>query len=285
MITRRIITSGLLATVATGARAQPLGRLCVFGIGGTHNAIGGADPATSPKVPKGVLAYNDKDRRLVPANDPLPGGQGGSPWPAFGAAFQKATGVNVMLVQCAGGWYQTAKLGQQRGDSRSHWDAGGSLVSLALLTLDGALTAAKRAGYDARLSGILWCQGESEGTYIHLLPPGIVTPDDYKAAFRKMVERFRSYYSPTLPFYIFRTGSVDPKSAEAAWESSYALIRAAQEELAKTIPHVIIASRLALRFAERGQLVEAIMFNQDANNDLGRDGAANVAASKLWDRW
>jgi hypothetical protein len=283
MISRRIITSGLFATVATGARAQPLGRLCVFDIGGTSNAIGGADPATSPKVPKGVLAYNDKDRQIVPANDPLPGGQGGSPWPAFGAAFQKAAGANVMLVQCAGGAYQIAKLGQHRG-TRSHWDAGGSLVSIALLTLDGALTAAKRAGYDARLSGILWCQGESEGTYIHLLP-GFFTPDDYKAAFRRMVERFRSYYSPTLPFYIFRTGSIDPKGAAAAQESGYALIRAAQEELAKTIPHVIIASRLALRFAERGQLVADIMYTQDANNDLGRDGAANVAASKLWDRW
>ena len=274
----------MLASVATNGLAQGRAqRLCVFGIGGARNAQGGDDRAKSPKVPKGVLAYDARERRLVPADDPLPGGVGGSPWPAFGVAFQRASGVNLTFVQCAGGGYQTAKLGSRTG-ARTHWDLGGSLVSLMFLTLDDALKFAKNAGYDARLSGILWCQGEDEGSILHSVP-NFITVEEYKTAFRNMVARFRAYYSPTLPFYIFRTGSPDPKGPAAPTEPGFALIRNAQEDLAKTIPNVIIASRLATQFAERGQLIANIIYNQEANNELGRDGALNVVASKLWNVW
>jgi hypothetical protein len=285
MVTRRSFATGLLAAISTGARAQGRDkRLCVFGIGGTSNAIGAGDPGKSPKVPPAVLAYDVRNRKIVPGNDPLPQSGGtGSPWPAFGAAFNSATGMNVMLVQCAGGGYQTAKL-WSRDKRGEHWDVGGSRVSLMFLALDDALKEAKRAGYDARLSGVLWCHGETEGAaFFHI--PDFLTPDEYKAVFRTMVERFRRYYSPTLPFYIFRTGSPDPKGPAAAIEPGYAMVRAAQEELARTLPNVIIASRLAVQFAQRGQLLADILYNQDANNELGRNGASNVAASKLWNVW
>jgi hypothetical protein len=274
----------LLLTLPSEAIAK---KVCVFPIGGQSNAVGSSE-RPGPLVPYPVWVYvPNAPTPWRYANDPLPGGGTGSPWPAYGSEFYHQTGVTVLFVQTSmNGGYQT-DVGRNINNPplSESWDVSGTRVPNAFALTDAALAWTTSIGLDAKVCGVLWFQGESEANGISWNPT-VVTKAIYKTALQTMIGRFRDKYSPTLPFYIFRTGAPkagSPPSMTAA--NGYAAVREAQEETAAELPATLIATRRALTHAVRSMLVDDIHLNQAANDELGLDAAKRVAASGLWNRW
>lgn len=264
-------------------------KLCIFPIGGQSNAAGQAE-RRGPDVPFPVQVYSIANGWSY-GNDPLPHGGLGSPWPAFGSEFYNLTGETIMFVQTAfnGGYQCDVNRNITPNNPVASWDVQGTAVPNAFAEIDAALAWAASLGIDARVCGMNWFQGESEGNGISWYP-NIMNKQIYKTALKTMIDRFQTRYTvsgaPKLPFYIFQTGM--PRVGSAASISAgagYSQVRDAQEETAKEMPGVMIATRLALQSAFRQMMVDDVHYNQDANNEMGMDAARRVVASGLWNRW
>lgn len=257
-----------LLLFATHAYADPV---CVLPIGGQSNAVGAGGDAALSFAPAAGAAYVYSSGAITLL------GQAKGFTPSFASAFVGATGIPILFVPVAlGSTSQTAQFGNYAGNP--HWDIGGTMVPAALATIASATAAAIGVGFQPRMCGMLWSQGEDEGVGF-VTVPNIVDAADYLTAFPAMVGRFRAIY-PAMPFYIIRTGA--PTGGEAPYAAGFALVRDAQEQRAQADSRTPIVSRLASTFVARGMMADDAHWNQHALNEIGTDAAANVVASGLW---
>jgi hypothetical protein len=300
MISLRSFFAGLiaLASLATAVPAPAFAseKMCLFGIGGQSNATGFGE-RNGPNVPNTVWVYSVAAAGWGGfAQDPLPPVTGGgSMWPAFGSEFHNLTGIRVLFVKNTvnGGFQTDAANGIGGGPASASWDVNGTATPSMIAALQSALNWAASSGYDVKLCGMLWAQGEAEGNGIFQFP-ATVTKAVYKSAHLTMEGRFRTAFSdPAFPFYIFRTGSLSSAvlsmPANAGIDTGYAQVRAAQEEIVAASSYNLMASRMSLAGAARNQLIDpatsGVHYNQDLNDAMGLDAARRIVASGLWNRW
>lgn len=277
----------LLAPPAVAAE-----KMCIFGIGGQSNT--GYGERLGPLVPNVVWSWSSANNWSF-ANDV----SNGSPWPNFGSEFHNLTGLRVMFVRNTvnGGFQTDAGNAIGSGPPSASWDVNGSATPAMIAELQAALTWATGVGFDAKLCGMLWVQGEAEGNAFVQFP-SLVTPAIYKAAHRTMRGRFRAAFGTSFPMYIFRTGMLSlpmlvwlQNTQGLAYDNGYSAVRAAQEDLAAEDEFSLMASRMALAGGQRNQLRDpnppgpGVHWNQDLNDAMGLDGARRVVASGLWNRW
>ena len=143
---------------------------------------------------------------------------------SFGKAMAEATGVPLGLIPSAHG-----------GTSMEQWSP--SRKSQGGASLYGA-TLERVNAVGGKVAGILWYQGESDGS------PGEAAV--YPAHMAELVAAFRADFSqPDLPFYLVQLGGwvADPSSDSiTGWNA----IREAQRRLPEGIPNCAVVSAIDL---------------------------------------
>jgi hypothetical protein len=95
----------------------------------------------------------------------------------------------------------------------------------------------------------------------------------YTSALASLVSRFRtSLYAPEIPLYIVQTGN-----EIHADDGGYGHVRAAQESVAKTLPHAYIVSRESVAFPATGMQRSGSEFIPAGYQQLATVAADNIA--------
>lgn len=240
----------------------------VFLIAGQSNAQGWVTPATSPTVPAGKV-YQYYNGLFSAANDPVGNANTGSAWPAFGIEYNAITGRLVCFVPAAfAGTSQTVAANTGQGT----WDTTGTLFDTSVARLNAALSYLIQNRYAPVFKGVLWCQGENDANAINT---SLINQTTYILAFQKMIGRYRGVYGKNMPFYIFKTGTIQTGS-----DVGYASVRAAQEQVSNTDSLTVIVFRGAYDFKARGMMQSTYHYTQPAYNEMGRIAADNIVGGR-----
>ena len=244
------------------------GTIDVFLIAGQSNAVGYGDISKSPLPPVGI-DYQYFNNKITAGTDPV-GPSSGSAWPAFAISYNKATGHVVGFVPVAVG--QTGQ--SVKADSGfGNWDTGGALFTNSITTLNNALQAYGAAGFNPIFKGVLWAQGENDGSFIDAQQE---TALDYVTALKTMIGRYQATYGSNIPFYIFQTGTWVGYS-----DDGFKAVRDGQQQAAATLPNTHIVFTDAINFPAKGwiQMPVGVHYTQDGYNEMGAMGGQNVATS------
>ena len=194
------------------AATAPPTRLHVFLAIGQSNMSGRGLPAGGSLDPANarILQYGAKRRTLGPATVPLDmhdTATGISPATTFAREYLKSqlSSVGVLIIPAAHGstgFTGTAPI--------LTWSVGAAaapdldLSKLAVTQVREGMAAARAAGYDVVLKGILWHQGESNSA---------MSTAAYSARLDTLIAFFRlSFNAPTLPFMV---GQMAPEGIAA----------------------------------------------------------------------
>lgn len=247
------------------------GQKVLFIAAGQSNAVGMADSSLSVAVPSGAgFEYKYKRDRLEPLKDPVGEpelnfgqAQTGSLWPSFAASYNRLSGKEVIIIPAARGGSSCdhrAELGNM-----GTWDSVGSMPLLA-----GAVKKAKGARrlVHQKIDGIIWLQGERDANAIfdHQL-----TPKQYEASLKSVIERFRRGMGSMIPFYIVLTGNQrgrEPRGNEA--------VRKVQQKIAGEVPAVYIVYKDTKDFESRHLMKDFVHYNQKALNQMGKSIAQKI---------
>lgn len=276
------ISAGLITIINNHVNSTNI--VDVFLIAGQSNAVGQGTATLAPTVVHNAILEYCANGAIQDANDPVcsaisvANNSTGSAWPSFGQSYYAATGRSILFVLVGvGGTGQVAI----SGDGGANWDTTGSLFPQAISILNTALTSISAQNMSPQFKGVLWSQGEHDAAQISL---GNETIGQYTTAFVNMISRFRratigGQTYPSMPFYIFRTGTEVGVS-----DSSYAQIRAAQEQVAAGDTLLTrIVFRDASDFPALGNMSSGspiVHYNQPGYNMMGWIGAANVLAAQ-----
>jgi hypothetical protein len=243
----------------------------VFIIAGQSNAAGQGDQQKSPHVLSGKIlqVYNGL---ITSANDPVGNAHTGSAWPAFGKEYHALTGRAVAFVPTAvGGTGLSAYADIGTGHWSGHTFYGQiDLLGDSIAATQTTLAQLSHAGFTPTLMGVLWSQGENEA--MNIAKGGILTRDGYAQMLINVITRYRQNLGTELSFYIFKTGT-DSNFDDAG----FAVIRAAQDNVAATTPNTKIVFHGALSFAARGMLSDSVHYSQEGYNEMGAVGAQAIA--------
>lgn len=242
----------------------------VFLIAGQSNAEGrglssGSDALS---VANGVLYQYYNGSLTAKTSDPIGGANTGSAWIAFSGTYNALTGRKICLVPSAVGGSAMAS-GADSGNG--NWDTTGSLYATSNTNVTNALSALSLDGWDASFRGILWNQGERDAQAIDSLD---ITKSDYKNALQTMISNYKGVYGDTMPFYIFKTGTISTGDTTGFQE-----VRQAQEEVSQADEFTRILFRDAVTFVNRSLMVDTLHYTQAGYNKMGSIGAVNLGAS------
>lgn len=248
-----------------------------FFVGGQSNAVGWSGfPNQAPAVPVGDgLEYVYSSRSFVQLDEPMQTNDQvdkGSAWSAFAVEWKAQTGRQpVIHSRARSGSAQIAATPTTAG----HWGVGGAFYPAAVTEIDAALEDLEARPEPFVFRGVLWDQGGQEAIAIDLGSPG-VSKQAYKDGFTAMIDRFRTEYGATLPFFIFRLGRERPAD-NAAWGE----IRDAQDEVAAADPYAHVVFSRAVEFADDvpQKMGDTYHYTQAGYNEMGTTGAQNVAAA------
>ena len=263
-------------------------RIDVFVTGGQSNAKGIGDADKSPNPPSGTAYEFENDTgTIVELDDPVGGtdkyeAYTGSAWPAFAKQYYSKTGQKTAYVPTAvGGSAQVAGVRKN-----NHWDAGGARRGAAVDIFGRAMNALRNEGFQPRVRGMLWSQGESDAQSID---SGDITVGEYKQAFSEMLAYFRNNIRDYFPFWIFQTGKPSTGDTEG-----FEKIRAAQAEFPTIERDVQMVSTIQKNFPDNGMIAphqisaeEATVlshvyhYSQEGYNLMGETGAKTVTDNVL----
>ena len=267
--------SQLASTAASGDRID------VFATGGQSNAKGIGDGSKSPDPQSGTAyEFENNTGNIVELDDSVGTGKyeafTGSAWPAFAKKYHSRTGRNVAIIPTAvGGSAQVASV------KNNHWDAGGPRRGAAVDIIGRGMDALRNEGFEPRLRGMLWSQGESDAQAI---TNGNLTIGEYKRAFSEMVEYFRNNIRDHFPLWLFQTGK--PSTGDS---SGFRKVRAAQADFPATERDVQMVSTVQKNFPDKGLIAphrvstqevtvlsHVYHYSQRGYNVMGRTGAENL---------
>lgn len=248
----------------------------VFIIAGQSNAVGEGKKDLSPKVTssKVLQVYNNV---ITDANDPVGNAQDGSAWPAFGNEYHALSGRSIAFIPTATGG---SGLSPYADLGTGHWSYHTfygqiDLLGNAIEKTKEALDLLSQSAFTPELKGVLWSQGENEA--VNMTMGSNLTQQDYETQLGGVIKRFREHLGDELPFYIFKTGTdtrLDQKRNILCPDHlGYAVIRAAQDNVAATTPRTKIVYADAYTFGERGWLSDGLHYSQEGYNEMGRMGA------------
>lgn len=244
------------------------GPIDVFMVAGQSNAQGSApDNTLSPATVAGLAYERTTAGVLKQLADPVGNANVGSAWPAFVNALTAASGVPACISSRAqGGSYLIDWPGTTTG---THWAVGSSNYSASVSAGLATMTQLTSAGWTPNLRGVLWCQGESDGTKAGVSP---TLQADYAAALIALHERYKvSMSKPTLKFYVFRTGTSVPYAA------GFGLIRAAQDDACAAQAGMEMVFTKADTFRPLGWMSDDLHYTQQGYNLMGTEGGTNVS--------
>lgn len=241
-----------------------------FLVAGQSNANGLGDPAAAPAPPAGAAyEYRPDADELVPLEEPVGPGDGGSAWAAFATEYYGLTGRPVAVTSRAvngAALHPAADAERGAGD----WRAGGEYCRDAVAAVEGCLAALDDADADYEFRGLLWHQGESDAIAIHEEYHALA---DYEAAFWETVAWFREALDrPELDVFLFGIG-MRRSGDDEGWRA----VREAQGRFAGADPHVHRVTTVAEAFAEEGKMQDVYHYTQAGYDEMGRDGARTVA--------
>jgi hypothetical protein len=187
----------------------------------------------------------------------------GSVWPAFANEYSSLTGNEVIIVQAARGGsscHNKAEL-----NNYGTWDDQGKLPLFDSAVIK-TKAAVKKTG--AKVSGIIWSQGERDANAINTQQ---LTAAEYKAALESVINRFRKALGAGVKFYIIQTGFYIHHPQEG-----FDTVRKVQEETAKKMKDVYIVYNETGTFGDKGWMKDEIHYNQPALNDIGKKIAKQI---------
>lgn len=244
----------------------------VFLVAGQSNAQGaGGNIAEAPSVSNGAAFYFDASSGTVKALvNNLPKYNStvgtGTQYPQFAITYHQLTGRTVGFINAAQGSSGQTLLSDS---GHGNWGRSGTLVGRSLAVLADALTAFEAAGYTPRLRGVLWNQGENDAATINTRKERV---EDYQSELQWMIGFYRQSLSPTLPFFIFETGT-----ARGRQSYGYQQVRQVQEAVAYADQYTYVVFRSAVIYPDLGFYRDDFHYNQKALNVLGTIGANQVA--------
>lgn len=252
----------------------------VFLIAGQSNAQGRANSALSPKVITGS-AYQINSGVITAANDPIGINIGvtaqaantGSAWPAFAVSYYNKTSRKLAFIPSSyGGSSQTAAANSGSGT----WDTTGILFDSSVARVTNNMNALRSAGYNPIFKGVLWCQGETDAMVIN---SATITSEAYRAAFSKMIKKYRIQFGATMPFFIFATGHRTDQSVVG-----YDSVRMMQQRVANEDSLATIVFYNSNDFITRGLMSDQVHYSQIGYNEMGNYGALAVVGGNknIW---
>jgi hypothetical protein len=177
----------------------------------------------------------------------------GSMVTAFANAYYTAGHVPLVGVSASKG-----------GSVIAEWMPGSAYLTDALARLQDARIWLQRSGYILRHIFCLWCQGESDadaGTAF----------DVYRARFLSMFSTMSDAGIEHL--FMVRIGRCNIPYAQSRYDS---MIRW-QDQIAREVPGVTMASRLFADMQERGLMKDDFHYYQAGYNEVGQDAGTNAA--------
>lgn len=255
----------MLLVSMTNVSAQAL-----FLIAGQSNAVGQGDRLRSVRCrPSTAFEYRSASDSLIPLADPVgedahnfQAARTGSIAPAFARAYSESSGNDVIIVPAARGGsscHEKAELNEL-----GTWAAQGKL-----LLFPEAAEKAKKATdkVHARLSGVIWLQGERDANAIN---SNHLTEWEYKDSLIDLIKRFRQNFGDLLPFYIVETGFYQNHPTKG-----YDAVRKVQRQITNELPSVFLVYDETGEFRKRNWMKDDIHYNQDALNHIG-EAVANA---------
>jgi hypothetical protein len=228
------------------APTAPTG-LHLFLLAGQSNMAGRGDIADQDRTPHERVWMFNRANRWIPAVEPMhfdkPIAAVG-PGRAFGIAIAEANpSAHVGLIPTAVG-----------GSPITSWEPAALYKETGAYPWDDAIRRVKAAMPQGDLQGILWHQGESDGTD--------AAAPLYEARLRSLIARFRAEFgNPTLPFIIGQLGRFEAKP----WVAGYQQVDAAHQRVAADTPNVVFVSSDGL--SDKG---DQLHFSANAARELGR---------------
>lgn len=242
----------------------------VFLIAGQSNADGRGDSTKSVYAVPGTYHYYTSLKRVF-RNIGSPDSKGGA-MVAMANEYYRILNRNIIAVDGAVGGAAQAAAADNGTDG--NWDTTGTRFNEAVTRVADAMAAATAAGLNPRFAGVIWCQGEQDGRKIN---EAVITKAIYKAAFVKMLRRFRAIYGANMPFYVSRIAFRNSES-----DAGYISVQEAQEEVAAADSgRTIIAFRDAGSFRDRGLLIDPVHYTQPGYEQMGISIARTVATGVL----
>jgi hypothetical protein len=245
-----VVGAALVAAVTHVSGDSPLEAqtpMHLFLLAGQSNMAGRGVVADADRVPHPRVQMFDRERRWVPAIDPMhfdkPIAAVG-PGRAFGMAVAEADPrVTVGLIPTAVG-----------GSPITTWEPGVRYPETGAFPWDDAVARVRAAWPAGELKAVLWHQGESDGT-----DPASPL---YEARLRSLIARVRTEFrSPALPFLIGQLGRFEGQP----WNSGYTTVDTAHRRVAADVPNVAFVSSDGL--LDKG---DKLHFSAEAARELGR---------------
>ncbi|GEM_PF-6544179 len=263
-----ILETAETITIEAGstAYATPYEYILCLVIGQSNNTTEGGNEAEAPSLPPNIcLIWNNTYSTLSDINTSE---QKASVVPAMALEFYRQTGLGLIVVNSAVGASAMSELAS--GTAGRSWDVAGTLRQPAIDRLNACKSYLNSNGYCYQMGFISWSQGEQDGVQIQ---NGVITINDYKAAFTTFIDFIKTNVGTKVPFIITRTGY------RTADNSAYKSIRDAQMEFAHTMPTVYMGYTGTLKFFNRDMMHDSVHYNQRGKNIVGT--AIGKIASKL----
>src|SRR6267142_1806075 len=233
----------------------------LFLVAGQSNAAGVGDYHLSPQCPpNSAFEYRLSGDDLLPLKDPVGENEygfdkakTGSAWPAFALRYHELSNNRVFIVQAAKGG-STLNPGYR---NYLRWDSLGWLWSAAVAKARKAMDKT-----ELPLSGIIWSQGEADGTFINAQR---LTGAEYQAQLKNLIGRFRREFGPTLPFYIIQTGFAGGEDP-----GGFEIVQSVQEQICRELPYTYLVYSFTRYFPEFNLMTDYVHYNQHGYNVLGK---------------
>lgn len=228
-------------------------------IAGQSNAKGRGNQALSPAV---TLDHGLEVSSTIenPLDDPVLGAQTGSFCPALVNSIYPLSGRPVAI--CSGAVGGTKLLAESDPGSDTNWSPTGNLTDALIGKILEAWATLDNAGYDVKVQGIVWSQGEGDA---NSWPNGSATlAAAYEAALSDLVDRIQAGIGLTIPLWVIRTGRQN--SADDAY---YQAVRLGQDNAAANDPDIIMAYTDTVNFPSYGWMSDNVHYSQAGYNDIG----------------
>lgn len=222
----------------------------LFVLAGQSNMVGYASnladlPPALQGQQKKVLWY-DRDgkwRSLAAPTEPLPfsnakfpsssaiaSGVGFGPEISLGTRLQKALDRPIALVKYAS---NGANLTQD-------WQTAGLFYQPLIGRINDSIAGLSARGYDIRVSGFFWLQGESDAR-------DLTWAQDYQANLEDFIGRVRAdLHEPSLPFILGLIPLTSDQLTDRGYFPYADLVRSAQFKVARSLPNVTVVETLDL---------------------------------------
>lgn len=227
---------------------------------GQSNMEGRNGDTTNPDYPftslNGSLAWNPGGSNTVALTTTRGGATGGSHANYFADRLFALTGIKSLMIEAAAGGSGLGALSMSSGTN--HWGSDGTLRSAAETLATNALTFASIT----KLSGILWCQGETDA--LKFDSDTGYTYDEGLTQMRAVIDWMRSTY-PGVPIYISETGDEDPVLNSRGWR----WIRAIQNQVSQEYSDVFVAFNGAKNFTLESKMVDNLHYNFEGYQAMG----------------